>query len=265
MRKTLSARACKIHRLAGVALGLWIGLAGSGTAHADFHVNVRRDKVELQDGTTLECQVLMETQRGVLVVVKDPENEKSVCQKLIPAGKVKKITRGLDEGQIKGIKTDPELARKVVQGSGYRKEADLAPKPPVNPTGPVTPAQPYAPPAVNPPPPGPQPVSNSKLSPQDVAEAYLSRYPALREAAELFLGGSTQVAPLFQRAKEGDATVREPLEGFLNLFLKSRGATPPTDRDPRAPPKPVPPSKLTKPPPPAPQKPPPPAAKEPKG
>ena len=230
-------------------LGLVLIALACTPASADLQVNLRRDTVELEDGTKLECLVLMETPRGLLVVVKDPEKPDGVFQKLIPAAQVKKVTRGPDEGQIKGLKTEAELARKVVQGSGYRKEGkDPSQLPPVAPTGPITTAlppvqnQPAEPPA-----PGVQPApASSKLSPQQVADAYLSRYPALQEVAQTFLGGTERVAPLIQRARDGDATVREPLEGFLGLFLKSKPAV----ASPTAPMKPAPTGKIQKPAPP---------------
>lgn len=202
----------------------WVAvlLAGALIAtpvHADLQVNLRRDKVELTDGTVVECIVLMQTPRGVLIAVKDPNKEDGVIQKIIPANKVKNVVRGEDEGQMKGLKTEEELARKVIQGSGYRKDGTEEAPQPINPTGPIEAVQPVAPSktASN----DPQPIANSKLSPQDVAHEYLSRFPDMREASLVFLGGSDRVGELFQRAQKDDANLREQLDGFLNLFLKS--------------------------------------------
>ena len=246
LRSFLSLAAC---------LGAWVLLAG--TALAYLQVNVRRDVVELQDGTKVECIVLVETKRGVLVVVKDPDKAEGVVQKLIPAADVKKITSGSDEGQIKGLKTEAELARKVVQGSGYRKEGkDPTLLPPVAPTGPITPALAPVTNAT-----GEQPAANtpskpaaSKLTPQQVAGAYFSRFPTLQMAVETFVGGTDMVAPLIQQARDGDITAREPLEGFLGLFLLSKPPAPERQPGTRSKPapgtisKPAPPPQTTTPP-----------------
>ncbi|MCW8133687.1 MAG: hypothetical protein KIS92_25300 [Planctomycetota bacterium] len=189
-------------------------------AHADLQVNLRRDKVELNDGTVVECIVLMQTPRGVLIAVKDPNKEDGVIQKVIPSSKVKSIVRGEDEGQMKGLKTEEELARKVIQGSGYRKEGVEEQPQPINPTGPIEAIQPLVPNKTTDPN-GPKPVANSKLTPQQVAQEYLSRFPDLREASQIFMGGSERVGELFQRAQKDDPILREQLDGFLNLFLKS--------------------------------------------
>lgn len=220
----LNLRSSALQRGAfGAALSLFVlALFFLGTpSHADLQVNLRADKVELNDGTVIECIVLMETARGVLIAVKDPDKEDGIIQRVIPIANVKKITKGEDQGQMKGLKTEEELARKVIQGSGYRKDGHDISKPlPINPTGPIEVVQPVV---------GPtkptgidvKPVANSKLSPKDVANEYLSRFPDLREAAQVFMGGGERVGELFQTAQTDDPVLHDQLDNFLTLFLKS--------------------------------------------
>ena len=207
---------------ASAGLAILAVLMFSAPVRADLQVNLRRDKVELTDGTVVECIVLMQTERGVLIAVKDPDKEDGVIQKVIPAAKVKSVTRGKDAGEVKGFKTEEELARKVIQGSGYRKDDGDAPPPaPVDPTGPVAPVTPLlTDPKLKPAEPE-KVVANSKLSPKDVANEYLSRFPDIRAAAQIFLGGSDRLPELFDRAQKGDKVVRDQLEEFLRLFLSS--------------------------------------------
>jgi len=209
-------------------LALLVIFISSTSVHADLQVNLRRDKVELTDGTVVECIVLMQTERGVLIAVKDPDKEDGVIQKFIPAGKVKRVTRGKDEGAVKGFKTEEELARKVIQGSGYRKDDGDAPPPaPVDLTGPVAPVTPLVSDSNLKPDELETVVANSKLSSQDLAKAYLSRFPDIRAAAQLFLGGSDRLPELFDRAQKGDYATRDQLERFLRLFLSNvQPATP---------------------------------------
>ncbi|MBI3829613.1 MAG: hypothetical protein HY291_08855 [Planctomycetes bacterium] len=207
-------------RIAAAAALLTLAAVLAVPVHADLQVNLRKDKVELTDGTVIECIVLMETDKSVMIAVKDPDKEDGVIQRVIPSGKVKKITRGPDEGKIKGLKTDAEMASKVIQGSGYRANDHDEDKPPeINPTGPVEAVQPVTP--VKTTDNTPKPLANSKLSPKDIANEYLSRFPDLREAAQVFMGGSDRVGELFQNAQQNDPVLRQQLDGFLTLFLKS--------------------------------------------
>lgn len=242
--------------IARAALCLALCVALAGPAHADLQVNLRRDKVELTDGTVIECIVLMQTERVVLVAIKNPDKEDGMLQKIIPIAQVKKITKGPDEGQVKGLKTDTELARKVIQGSGFRKDdKDSENTGPAMPTGPVQAVQPLVP-APRPVDNTPKPVANSKRSPTEVANEYMARFPDLRAAAQVFLGGADKLPEYFQRAQKDDVLLREQLGGTLNLFLQSiqppeqasgkqqtkqpAQPKPPTAKPP--PPKPVPPA-----------------------
>lgn len=222
MKKTNASPALRfVLRLAAVGAVLAITAAFlASPVHADLQVNLRKDKVELTDGTVIECIVLIETEKNIMIAVKDPDKEDGVIQKVIAIGKIKKITRGPDEGKIKGLKTNAEMASKVIQGSGYRSNDRDEDRPPeINPTGPVEAVKPVTP--VKTTDTTPKPVANSKLSPKDVANEYLSRFPDLREAAQVFMGGSDRVGELFQNAQQNDPVLRQQLDGFLTLFLKS--------------------------------------------
>ena len=245
---------------AWLAVCLAAGLFCAASARADLQVDLRRDVVELVDGTRIECIVLIETRRGVLVAVADPKREGGSKQEFIPADKIRKITRGEGNGQMQGFQTEVELCQKVIQGTGFRppQPATKKDETPVVPAGPIQPAQP-----VNPAQPAPaQPLTNRpapKLSPKELTSAYFSRFPALREAAEQLLGGSANLQETLQRSFEGDPGAREQLEKFLELYLQSSipaapAAGEPTVRKPEAPkppggkpkPKPAPPAAANK-------------------
>lgn len=240
MRKTSARLAC-----AGLTAALLTGfsLPEWTSARADLQVNTRKDVVELVDGTKIECTVLMEGPRGVLIAVKDPKDEKKEArQELIPLSKVKRIVRGKDEGAIEGFQTSEELARKVIQGSGFREKKEK-PTEPMLPTGPLNPAQPLVHNPQAPASPTLQPTPNKKLTAKDVTEAYLTRFPALKDAAELFLGGGANAQAILQKAQEGDPVLGEQVRTFLGLFLQGATAAPPqpANKTPALPKAPVPP------------------------
>ncbi|MBE7462165.1 MAG: hypothetical protein HS116_01615 [Planctomycetes bacterium] len=192
-------------------------------AWADVQVNYRKDKVILEDGSEVPCIVVMQTPRGVLIIVANPKDpDGKPIQKIIPAEKVKEVQRGPDEGKVKGFQTSSEQAQKVVQGSGFREqERKPVPEAPVIPQGKIgkldtsdltmLPGETTTP--------QPKLVSNTKLDSKEVADAYLARFPQLGEIAGLFMGNRSQVQTEFKRAMEGDAQARRELESYLNLFL----------------------------------------------
>src|SRR4029079_12346935 len=107
-----------------------------------------------------------------------------------------------------------ELARKVIQGNGYRQEAKAKPHDDITaPQGPIGPVSlqsaklTEADKGV--------PVPTSKITPQELRDSYLSRFPDLMVATQGLLGGDRAVQVLDQ-AMKGDPLVRRQVEGFLN-------------------------------------------------
>src|SRR5207249_2593340 len=68
------------------------------------------------------------------------------------------------------------------------------------------------------------PVPTSKLSAQELRDAYLSRFPDLKVAIQGLLGNDRAVQVIDQ-AMKGDPLVRRQVEGFLNLVLSGGAQT----------------------------------------
>jgi hypothetical protein len=204
-------------------LSCLLGLFLSAPLHADMQAFVGQDVVELTDGTRIECLVVMESTRGVLVIRPDPEKgEGAHRQQFIPASQIKSVTRGVRQGETKAFQTDTELARKVIQGSGLRPDDKAKPAQPVTPTGPIAPV---TPPVAQKPGPRPTPTpplgqGKGTLPSKDLIEAYLQRFPALQEAADQLLGGQTQLAEGLEKALAEPAT-RQEAERMLELFFQT--------------------------------------------
>lgn len=192
-------------------------------AHADLQVNLRKDTVTLNDGTEIECIVLMVTKKAVMVVEADPENKEKTRQRIIPRETVEKIEYGESDGSVAGFQTDTELARKVVQGIGFRNEEKAAKKE----EKPATPANPNAVqplamgkaskiategPAIN--------AAVSKFTARELTDAYFSRFPILKSSAQAMLGAD-RVPQLIEQAQKGDPLARRQVETFLKLCVQS--------------------------------------------
>ncbi len=220
----------------------------------DLQVNERKDIVILTDGTKIECNVVMVTSRGALVIIKEQKKateenaenegpEETAKQVLIPIHKIKKIIRGRDKGRTKGFQTDVEQARKVVKGTGFRKKkkAEEVITPDL-PTGPIKKAELLLPskvlkPGIN------QPVKNSVQTPKKLADAYLSRFPDIKNLAQTYLGNSSAVVQIFTKAQKGDPILHEQLKGVLDILLQDSppksgqgqvSAQPPLPKRPKA-------------------------------
>ena len=206
-------------------VGWWLSFAGAPSVYADLQVNLRIDKVILKDGTEIECIVLMVTSKAVLIAETDPADPTKARQRVIPADTVEKIIRGEAVGEVTGFHTDKELLQKVIQGSGFRKEEAPAAKEQKGPLGPKaneaekegrgkhvarpTDAQP----------------STSKIGAKELADAYLSRFPALKTAAQNLIG-LVQTPQLIEQAQKGDPLVRKQVVAFLLLVLNSNAGMP---------------------------------------
>lgn len=114
-------------RICGYVIGLLLALT-PGALRADLEVHTHRDTVVLEDGTEIACRVLMLTQKGVLVVVADPDDAEKKSQRIIPSEKIRSIIRDERNGVIEGLLTETELARKVIKGAGFRKAESAAGK-----------------------------------------------------------------------------------------------------------------------------------------
>lgn len=200
-------------KLNGLATLFVLALAVNFSVRADLQVNHRQDKVVLLDGTEIVCLVLMETKTGVLIVEADPNNKDKTVQRILPLDKVSKVIHGKPDGTISGFQTEAELAHKVVQGSGFRKEDSGN----VKDTGtnwgerPIATTEGTTTPKSN--------VPASALSPKELQEAYLSRFPGLKDAAGALLGPE-RTLQLIEQGQKGDPLVRKQLEGLLGMFVK---------------------------------------------
>jgi hypothetical protein len=208
--------------LAGV-----LSLAAIRGTRADLEVNLRVDKVVLNDGTEIPCMVLMASSKSVLIVESDPADPSKARQRVIPANTVAKIIRGTAVGETAGFQTDKEVLQKVIQGSGYRKDEALSDKelkkaqplqgPKGNETAKESKAARVAVNAASLLP------STGKIGANELAEAYLSRFPALKTAAQNMLG-LEQTAQLMDLARRGDPQIRKEVETFI-LPLLSTGSS----------------------------------------
>jgi hypothetical protein len=200
-------------------------------AHADLQVNVRTDVVVLKDGTKIECIVLMQTSRGVLIVEADPKDKDKTRQRMIPADEVQEVIAGEADGSVAGFQTDFELTHKVIQGTGFRKEDPKKdPKDVKNPKDPKNPVATTPQPPKNPLDPADNPNAikvipdqvplgpGSKFNSRELSDAYLSRFPMLKSAAQNLMG-LERVPHLIEQAQKGDPLARRQVEGFLRLFL----------------------------------------------
>jgi hypothetical protein len=203
---------------------LLLAVSTAPLARADLQVNLRTDTVVLNDGTRIECIVLMVTSKGVLIVEPDPADKDKTRQRVIDAAEVKEVLPGQPDGSVTGFQTDTERAHKVIQGAGFRKEepkktAQADPKSTAGNAGVQAPK-------------APQDTGNavkvtadktplgaaSKLTAKEIADAYMARFPMLKSAAQNLLG-LERVPFLIEQAQKGDPLARRQVEGFLKLFL----------------------------------------------
>lgn len=202
-------------------------------AGADVQVSNRKDTVVLKDGTRIECIVVMSTPRGLLVIIQNPEKEDETHQEFIAAETVKEVIRGQTDAQdtMKGFKTETVETQKIVQGEGFRKAASKKKKKggetgPVLPTGKIGPAEPLVETGLKTVPVGLQPLANTKLSPKEIVDAYMQRFPELDQAAEYFLGGNAKAEALIKKATSGDVGTSDYLKALLKPLLEDVEATP---------------------------------------
>ena len=195
---------------------LLAGALFAASVRADLEVNDRTDTVELTDGTEIYCVVLMVADKGALIVEGDGKDKQQ--QRLIPKDQIAKISHGKAKGTVSGLQTDTELARKVIQGNGFRQETKAKAnkddvKAPQGAIGPVTLESAKLTEVDK-----GLPVPTSKLTAQELRDSYLSRFPALKQSAQGLLGNDRAVQVLDQ-AMKGDPLVRRQVEGFLSLVL----------------------------------------------
>lgn len=211
---------------------------------ADLEVNVRKDTVTLTDGTIIPCIILVVTEKAVLVVETDPEDSEVRRQRAIPRHVIKSFERGESDGATEGLLTESALARKVIAGTGFRDEETPKAKEPkekktdkkdTNDKTATTEKKPKKTVPEGPVGPGKKDIVFSgkatkltaegvagaiKGSPRDMADAYLQRFPALREAAQSFLGAD-RLPQTFEQIQKGDGPVRAQAESFLGVFMGS--------------------------------------------
>ena len=101
---------------------LVMALIASSCCHADIEINARRDTVVLEDGTEITCYILMMSPVGIVIVETDPKNPEKKTQRTIGRSAIKNIVIGERSSRTEELLTDNEFARKVVLGSGTRKD-----------------------------------------------------------------------------------------------------------------------------------------------
>jgi hypothetical protein len=202
---------------------LWMFALPVLAAWADLEIPVRKDKVELTDGTVIDCTIIAATERGVLIVETDPDDPDVKHQRTISRKFIKKIERGPNEGANAGLQTEGKLGRKVIVGSGFDDE--IATK------GKKEDAEPKKT-AVNTPRGKKDIVFEGKAAqlkrgaaaggmkgtPQELADAYLQQFPALNEAAQALLGDK-RVPQMFEQVAKGDGASKAQIESFLKVFV----------------------------------------------
>jgi hypothetical protein len=241
------------HALCLLTIAFLLGFATP--ARADLQVNQRVDKVVLKDGTEIQCIVLMVTSKNVLIVEADDKDKEKKRQRIIPFEDVDHIDYGKSDGSTTGLETDAELAHKVIQGTGFRKEDTKKEKEKKEkddkekkktPTG----NQPLDTSKIKNIAPEKLASSTGKLSAKDLSDAYMSRFPVLKGTAQTLIG-LDRVPQLIDAAQKGDPLARKQVEGFLSLFLgaDTSSLAEKPDGNTTAPQKPVKPSKPSKAPP----------------
>ena len=195
--------------------------------HADLLLNQRRDKIELDDGTVVECIIIMETPTGVLVLLPEKTEGQGAGQKIIPRARIKNITKGTDEGRMQGFQTETDTARKVIQGTGFRDTLKAKDNAPATPGGPIGPIAPIVQPAGT----GtgiPVPAAYAKpmkLSPSEVVKEYLARYPELKQSGGWLLNDPSRASQWLDKAITSSPEVRARVEDLLNRLNQSQAET----------------------------------------
>lgn len=238
-----------ISKLARSALFFSLATLFCAPAYSDVEVNVHKDKVLLVDGSEFECIIVGVTSKGILVVEVDEKDSEKTRQRFIETGQVKQIVSGKLDGSIADFQTNPELANKVISGSGTRK--DKKDKEKVEPVPPAKPAPVPAPEPETKPPeksvkveppdtpitekapeksvpippldtearPESKPIAVSNLSAKELADSYMGAFPDLRVNAETFVGVDG-VARALEEAQK-DPAMRAQVEEFLKGYLDS--------------------------------------------
>lgn len=175
-------------------------------ARADVQVNERKDVIELTDGEKVEGIIIMETRGAVVIVEKE-----SARQRVIAREDIAKITRGALLDKIAGYKTEEVGSHKIIVGEGFRSEEK--PKD----TDPTTKPQPT--PSVTTP---KVTVSKSELQKaKDLLAAYRTRFPALRDAVDAFLGAERMAELMSQPPADDPAAMDRYREIFTRLTSDS--------------------------------------------
>jgi hypothetical protein len=223
----------------------------STSARADLEVNVRRDTVVLNDGTEIQCQVLMVSKSGVLIVESDPDDPQKKTQRIIPRQTVRNLVLGEKLSKIEGLQTDTEMARKVIHGAGFRKEEpekEVADDKPAKSAkgkggsaskkgGSKTPADPFSDdkskaaaksssessaskaPAKTVDLPTSSVILASTIPPKELTEAYVGQFPDLQSALDI--AGPARVQEWLGGGPQVNATTHKQLESLLKAYVGS--------------------------------------------
>ncbi len=229
-------------------LSITLTLVFCAGARADIEVNARLDTIVLNDGTEIQCLILMMSPAGVVIVETDAKDPEKKTQRTLQRTAIRNIVIGERSGRTEELLTDTEMARKVVLGKSAHKEDAIdkndggkqaaaskkksavkkksASATATNETAPADPAVKPAAPAQEPQRPAPNTVTPDApvvlppetLPTKELSEAYLGRFPDLQSAA-MDIAGAQRIQDWLDGARTGNENARRPIETLLKTYL----------------------------------------------
>jgi hypothetical protein len=230
-------------------LSIALSLALLNTAHADVEVNARQDSITLNDGTEIQCLILMMAPSGVIIVENDPKDPAKKTQRTILRRTIRNIVIGERTARTEALFTDFEFAHKVVVGTAKKDEAgdklastkEDAPKRATSSKKPGSKKKELpgaekdapekdaakaetAPQGAKPPAPetvvpvAPVTLPPESLPPKELIDIYLNRFPGL-QASAMDVVSPERVQEWLASANAGNPNARQPLEALLNVYL----------------------------------------------
>jgi hypothetical protein len=212
----------------------------ASSVFADLKTNRRVDVVVLKDGTEIQGVIIMSTAKKIVLIVqdtKDTDDAKKCRERILSRDEIERIEIGVEEGSHEGFTTEVENAQTVISGTGFRKEektetsksGDKKSPPGLGTHAPLSMGKAKTISTE------PTVVIPGKMSSKELAEAYLSRFPVLKSAAQMLIG-TEGVVSLLDSAQKGDPLARKQADEFLKLFLEGDSAlsekTPPSASTP---------------------------------
>lgn len=225
-------------------LSIILTFAICGATHADIEVNARLDTIVLNDGTEIQCLILMMSPAGVVIVETDAKDPEKKTQRTLQRTAIRNIVIGERSSRTEELLTDTEMARKVVMGKSAHKDdkddesklasaskkksagkkkastektTDVAAvEPSVKPAAAADEPKRPAPDTVKPD--APVALPPDTLPTKELTEAYLGRFPDLQSAA-MDIAGAQRIQDWLDGARAGNENARKPIETLLKTYL----------------------------------------------